>query len=150
MRIIAVTLALLIYSTTANAGLSEWCLDAYSSGNIEEGNRWATLMLEGERTFTGKEIGNAVKCVERFTGKKHQYNPKTKKFPTMEEISATASLERQLKDRVAKNKEEAAIRQVQAQAKLIEACNELYLKDESSAVTNQLCYQTFVEFGLPE
>lgn len=157
MKAYAVAIALLF--PAAAIANPEFCVDAKRSGNKELWDFWATHVLGAARDLNQRQLSQASECLEDFPGGPYAYVDG--KFMNADQAKLEEEAERQAKldaeeaaavaaeFRLAAEAEKSK-RQFDVLLRLQEGCEAMFKRDPDATITNKLCFDVFMDRGLPD
>ncbi|MBM1816228.1 hypothetical protein [Pseudosulfitobacter pseudonitzschiae] len=107
------------------------------------------------------ELGRITKCLSFATGEKHDYSPKFGRVMPVAEIrKAEIEAEKTAQEEAKKERERQEAeklarartfqRELAVLTQLTESCQRLYRQAPDETITNKLCFDIFMNIGLPD
>lgn len=157
MKACAIIVALALPSFAA--ANSEACLDAKNSGNNERWLFWGNHIVESGRDLTLRQQNQAAKCLKDFPGGPYIYQNGQFIAEDMAEAAAEThdkaeteanAARARLADYQEQMAQQAVERRVRVVEQLQDSCTAMFRQDPDEAITNRMCFDLFMEQGLPD
>lgn len=179
MRRAILTATLCLMAAPASADLGDYCLKAIGTGDEAGAKRLADMILFSNTQLPPERAAVSAECLKGVLGQDYVYAASTGKFePASEHEVREAERRRKLAEQrdeerkarevredAAKSEAEAKartedllaemeLRALEGQGKVVErlaeACRNLYQRHPDETITNRLCYDVFLNQGLPD
>ena len=170
MRLLLVAAALLTVSA-AHARSPEWCIEGLETGDETLLRNNVDRLLNESAVYNDAEIEMATRCLKAHKGFDYVYDPETGRFFTANQFAFEQG--RRAAEAAKKKRDEAAAKEAAERARqaaevdaivakakadrefsvaqrLRKGCENMYRRDPDATITNQMCFDLFWRYGLPD
>jgi hypothetical protein len=150
-----------IVSADVLSELADQCMASVEAGDEAAFAEAAEAIKKRKDVFNTEAREKAEKCLGLGYGEPWMYHFPTSRFMSVAQYDVTFKIAEEAKRRTAESDEQAAATAAQQKAAKAEnaervatmvyvACTTLLARDQVTAMTNQLCVESFLANGLPE
>lgn len=150
--------ALCLLVSPALAGSADWCVEAIDDGRNDYVSTVGGIFIKERRELSESDIPKAERCVSATVGGPVRYDPQNHAFRDksgaviggLTDEETAAETKARTEKFIADVEQRQAERRADVVERLTEACTRQYRRDADATIMNKLCFDVFMERGLPD